>query len=570
MTDSTHLDLELRTVATLFESRRAQMFPKLTPAQLARLDSYGERARTRESEVLMESGDRYRRIVAVISGSLEVVITGAGGETPITQLTGGDFTGEMSALRGSSSFARTRVREAGEVISIPVENLRRLIQTDAELSEIFMRAFILRRMGLRETGHGDVVLVGSQDSPDTLRVHQFLERNVVPYTSLDTGNDNDALALLEQFHVGMDELPIVVCRNQVLRKPGNEQIADCLGMNPRIDPSIVRDLVVVGAGPAGLAAAVYAASEGLSVLVLETMAAGGQAGTSSKIENYLGFPTGISGQALAGRAFIQAQKFGAEVIVAGPAVRLHTQERPYRIEFSQGRSVRARTVIVATGAEYRSLPLENLNRFLGVGVYYAATHLEAQLCKNEEVCIVGGGNSAGQAAVFLAGNCARVHLLARSSGITDSMSQYLIRRIEESPNISFHPSTELTTLAGDSHLQSISWRGKDGPETRAIRHVFLMIGAVPNIGWLGECVAADRRGFLRTGPDINRDELAKRHWPLARTPYFLETSIPGVFAVGDVRSGSTKRVAAAVGEGSACVSFIHAELASSASEKESK
>jgi thioredoxin reductase (NADPH) len=550
-------------MATLYESRRGQMFPKLTPAQLSRLDSYGQRMRMLDAQVLIESGERYARIVAVISGSIDVVMPGISGETPITQLTEGDFTGEMSALRGSSSYVRIRVHEPGEVISIPVDNLRRLVQTDAELSEIFMRAYILRRMGLRESQHGDVVLIGSRESPHSLRVRQFLERNAVPYTSLDAGSDGDAVALLEQFQVDTSELPIVLCRDKILRNPGNEEIAECLGMNPQIDESVVRDLVVIGAGPAGLAAAVYAASEGLRVLVLETMGPGGQAGTSSRIENYLGFPTGISGQALAGRALVQAQKFGAEVVVAGPALRLHAQERPYRIEFSVGRSIRTRTIVIATGAEYRSLPLENLNRFLGVGVYYAATNIEAQLCKEEEVCVVGGGNSAGQAAVYLAGTCTRVHLLVRSAGLADSMSQYLIKRIEESPKITLRPFTELTALEGDAHLEKVSWRSKDGPEIQPIRHVFVMAGAVPNVGWLGDCVAVDRRGFLRTGPDISREELAQRKWPLARAPYFLETSFPGVFAVGDVRSGSTKRVAAAVGEGSACISFVHAVLAGS-------
>jgi thioredoxin reductase (NADPH) len=550
-------------MTTLYESRRGQMFPKLTPAQLSRLDSYGQRMRTLDAQVLIESGERYARIVAVISGSIDVVMPGISGETPITQLTEGDFTGEMSALRGSSSYVRIRVHEPGEVISIPVDNLRRLVQTDAELSEIFMRAYILRRMGLRESQHGDVVLIGSRESPHSLRVRQFLERNAVPYTSLDAGSNGDAVALLEQFQVDTSELPIVLCRDKILRNPGNEEIAECLGMNPQIDESVVRDLVVIGAGPAGLAAAVYAASEGLRVLVLETMGPGGQAGTSSRIENYLGFPTGISGQALAGRALVQAQKFGAEVVVAGPALRLHAQERPYRIEFSVGRSIRTRTIVIATGAEYRSLPLENLNRFLGVGVYYAATNIEAQLCKEEEVCVVGGGNSAGQEAVYLAGTCTRVHLLVRSAGLADSMSQYLIKRIEESPKITLRPFTELTALEGDAHLEKVSWRSKDGPEIQPIRHVFVMAGAVPNVGWLGDCVAVDRRGFLRTGPDISREELAQRKWPLARAPYFLETSFPGVFAVGDVRSGSTKRVAAAVGEGSACISFVHAVLAGS-------
>jgi thioredoxin reductase (NADPH) len=321
---------------------------------------------------------------------------------------------------------------------------------------------------------------------------------------------------------------------------------------------------VIGAGPAGLAAAVYAASEGLRVLVLETLAPGGQAGTSSKIENYLGFPTGISGEALAGRALVQTQKFGTEVIVAGTAVRLHPHERPLRVEFSRGRAVRTRTVIVATGAEYRRLPLENLERFMGAGIYYAATHLEAQLCKGEEACVIGGGNSAGQAAVFLAGVCSRVHVLVRSAGLADTMSHYLVQRIEDSPKISLSPWTELTALAGDTHLRSVTWRSREGQVTRDIRHVFMMTGAVPNTAWLGRCIASDDRGFLLTGPDLRRENLEARKWPLERDPYFLETSVPGVFAVGDVRSGSTKRVAAAVGEGSACVSLVHAVLASAA------
>jgi thioredoxin reductase (NADPH) len=548
-------------VASLYESRREQMFPKLSAAQLQRVEAYGQRLRTHESEILTESGERYDRIVAVLSGSIDVMRPGLAGETPITQLTRGDFTGEMSALRGSASFVRTRVREAGEVISMTPENLRRLVQGDSELSELFMRAFILRRMALMQAQQGDVVLVGSRDSAATLRIRQFLSRNAVPYVGLDADTDVDAAALLEQFHVGASELPVVLCRDKVLRNPGNADMAECLGLNPRIDPALVRDLVVIGAGPAGLAAAVYAASEGLRVLVLETLGPGGQAGASSKIENYLGFPTGISGQALAGRALVQAHKFGADVLVAGTAERLHTEERPYRIEISGGRAISARTVIIATGAEYRTLPLENLDRFLGIGVYYAATHIEAQLCKDEEICVVGGGNSAGQAAVFLAGHCRKVHVLVRASGLADSMSQYLIHRIEDSPNIVLHTHTELALLEGDGHLQQVVWRSKNGESApHAVRHVFLMTGAVPNTSWLGRCAAVDAHGFLRTGPDLRREELEHRRWPLERAPYFLETNLPGVFAVGDVRSGSMKRVAAAVGEGSACVSFVHASL----------
>ena len=547
-------------MATLYETRRGQMFPKLTPVQLSRLEAYGLRGQTREGDVLVESGARYRSIVAVLSGSVDIVRSSLAGETAVTLLTNGDFSGEMSALRGSASFVRIRVREAGEAITIPIDNLRRLVQADAELSEIFMRAFILRRMGLMESEQGDVIFIGVANSSSTLRVRQFLGRNAVPYVSLDADADGDAAALLEQFRVARDELPVVLCRGKTLRNPDNESLAECLAMNPEIDDSLVRDLVVIGAGPSGLAAAVYAASEGLRVLVLETVAPGGQAGSSSKIENYLGFPTGISGQALAGRALVQAQKFGTEVIVAGTALRLHPHERPYRVDISRERTVRARTIIVATGAEYRRLPIENLDRLLGVGVYYAATHLEAQLCKGEDVCVIGGGNSAGQAAVFLAGVCSRVYILVRSSGLADGMSQYLVRRIEDSPNISLNPWTELTSLAGDSHLETVSWRSREGESTRNIRHVFLMTGAVPNTSWLGKCIAADSRGFLLTGPDLRQEDLEARKWPLKRAPYFLETSVPAVFAVGDVRSGSIKRVAAAVGEGSASVSFVHAAL----------
>ena len=547
-------------MATLYETRRGQMFPKLTPVQLSRLEAYGQRGPTREGDVLVESGARYRSIVAVLSGSVDVVRSNLVGEAAITLLTNGDFSGEMSALRGSASYVRIRVREAGEAITIPVDGLRRLVQAGAELSEIFMRAFILRRMALMESEQGDVIFIGVANSSSTLRARQFLGRNAVPYVSLDADADGDAAALLEQFRVARDELPVVLCGGKILRNPDNESLAECLAMNPEIDMSLVRDLVVIGAGPAGLAAAVYAASEGLRVLALETVAPGGQAGSSSKIENYLGFPTGISGQALAGRALVQAQKFGTEVIVAGPALRLHPHERPYRIDFSRERSVRARTIIIASGAEYRRLPIENLDRLLGVGVYYAATHLEAQLCKGEEVCVIGGGNSAGQAAVFLAGVCSRVYILVRSSGLADSMSQYLVRRIEDSPNISLNPWTELTSLSGDSHLESVSWRSREGETTRNIRHVFLMTGAVPNTSWLGKCIATDSRGFLLTGPDLRREDLEARKWPLKRAPYFLETSVPGVFAVGDVRSGSLKRVAAAVGEGAASVSFVHAAL----------
>jgi thioredoxin reductase (NADPH) len=332
-------------------------------------------------------------------------------------------------------------------------------------------------------------------------------------------------------------------------------------MNPIIDESHIRDLVVIGAGPAGLAAAVYAASEGLDVLVVETSSPGGQAGSSSRIENYLGFPTGISGGALAGRALTQAQKFGAEISVASDAIRLNCRERPFKVETSGRFDVRARAIVIATGAEYRKLSCENAKRYFGAGVYYAATALEARLCKDQEVVVVGGGNSAGQAAVFLAATCRHVHLLVRSNGLADSMSRYLIRRIEESPNITLRTRAEIAALEGAPALERVTWRGDAGLETHDIGHVFLMIGAVPNTSWLSGCTALDAKGFVRTGADLQREDLDASQWPLARAPHPFETNLPGVFAVGDVRLGSVKRVASAVGEGSACVQFVHQYLA---------
>jgi thioredoxin reductase (NADPH) len=333
-------------------------------------------------------------------------------------------------------------------------------------------------------------------------------------------------------------------------------------MNPAITESEVHDVIVVGAGPAGLAGAVYAASEGLNVRVIDSFAPGGQAGASSRIENYLGFPTGISGQALAGRALVQSQKFGAKFNVACDAVRLHCDKWPYRVEMADGQMAQARTVIIATGAQYRKPQLENLARYAGIGVYYAATHLEGKLCQGEEIIVVGGGNSAGQAAVFLAGACRHVHILVRSDGLAESMSHYLIRRIEESPNITLHSRTQIAELEGEDQLRQVTWvNDRTGAhETREIGHVFLMTGAAPNTEWLKSCVNLDEKGFVRTGPDLLAEELKEARWPLDRQPHLLETSLPGVFAVGDVRAGSVKRIASGVGEGSICVQFAHRVL----------
>ncbi len=547
-------------MASLIESRREQMFPKLTARQITRLSTHGRRIRTNAGEVLSETGQAHRDLYVVLSGSLEIARPGPTGEDPITVEVPGDFTGEMSTLRGLGGFTRVRVREAGEVLAISESELRTVVQTDPEIMEIFMRAFILRRMGLiAEDQGGDVILVGSMHSSATVRLVQFLTRNTYPFALRDVDSDRDAEVFLESFNLGASDLPVVLCRGElVLRKPSNSEVAACLGMNPQFEDR-VRDVVVIGAGPAGLAAAVYAASEGLDVLVVETVAPGGQAGSSSRIENYLGFPTGISGLALAGRALVQAQKFGADVTIATSAVRLRCDQRPYLVDLSDGNTIRSRTVIIASGAEYRRLAIDNLTDYLGVGVYYAATAVEKKLCGDDDVVVVGGGNSAGQAAVFLAHNGRRVHLLVRSGGLAESMSRYLIRRIDETPNISLHVNTEITALAGKGRLEEVTWRCESsaGQETHPIRHVFLMTGAVPNTRWLQGCVALDDKGFVRTGPDLHTESGAPKGWPLPRPPLHLETTVPGIFAVGDVRCGSAKRVAAAVGEGSVCVQLIH-------------
>ena len=550
-------------LASFYAERRAQTFPILTPEQIARLTPFGRRISVQKGQILSEPGERHRQLFVVLSGSIEVVRPTLEGEQLIVVVTPGGFTGEMSTLRGVSSLGRARVREDGELLAISDDNLRTVVQTDAALSELFMRAFILRRVALVTSKQGDVVLIGSYRSAGTLRIQQFLSRNAYPHTYRDVDTDATVPALLDRFDATVDDIPVTLCRGKVMRNPTNAQLADCLGMNPQIDCKSVRDVVVIGAGPAGLAAAVYAASEGLSVLVLETSAPGGQAGSSSRIENYLGFPTGISGQALAGRALVQAQKFGAEVTIANTALRLRCDPKPFEIELGEGHIVRGRSIVIASGVEYRKLDIVNLERFQGVGIYYAATFVEAQLCKGEEVIIVGGGNSAGQAAVFLAMHCKQVHLLVRATGLTESMSRYLIRRIEDTPNITLRTCTEIKALDGDSHLEEVRWfcTTDDESEIRPIRHIFLMTGAVPNTRWLEGCVALDDKGFVRTCLDLRPDDLTACQWSLPRPPYMFETSVPRIFAVGDVRCGSVKRVAAAVGEGSTCIQLVHRALA---------
>jgi thioredoxin reductase (NADPH) len=550
------------TVPQTQGARPEQMFPTLTAAQVARVAAHGEVRQVRRGEVLVEAGDHDVPFFVVTAGQIEIVRPSGTAEAVIRALGPGEFTGEVNMLSGRRTFVRLRASVAGEVIELSRAHLLGLVQTDPELSEIFMRAFILRRAELIAREIGDVVLVGSMHSPGTLRIKEFLTRNGHPYTYIDLDRDHDAEAFLDRFAVAVVDVPVLIsCGGAVLRNPTNQQIADSLGFNEAIDQTLVRDVVIVGAGPSGLAAAVYGASEGLDVLVLESNAPGGQAGSSSWIENYLGFPTGISGKALAGRAYTQAQKFGAQVLIAKGA-QLTCDRKPYTIAIEGGPAVPARAVIIATGAEYRRLPLENLSQFEGSGVYYGATFIEAQLCGGEEVIVVGGGNSAGQAAVFLAQTAKRVHMLVRSGGLAESMSRYLIRRIEENPTIVLRTRTEIVGLEGSDHVERVRWRNTatGSIETSNISHIFVMTGAIPNTDWLDGCVARDAKGFIKTGPDLSPHDLAAAQWPLARVPHLLETSLPGVFAVGDVRGGNFKRVASAVGEGSIAVAFVHRVL----------
>jgi thioredoxin reductase (NADPH) len=540
------------------------MFPVLTPEQQARVLAHGRSRHVNSGEIVVEPNAQGTKFFVVVAGKLDLLQLSDDREAVVAVCGPGMFTGELNVLSGRRGLVRIRAAEACELIEIEREPLRALIQTDSELSDIFLRAFILRRLELIARGSGDLILIGSNHSLDTFRIKEFLTRNYQPYSYIDLERDVEVQELLDRFNVAITDLPVLICRrNVVLRNPTNQEIVNCLGFNEGIDQTHIRDLIVIGAGPAGLAAAVYGASEGLDVLVIESNSPGGQAGASSKIENYLGFPTGISGQELAGKAYTQAQKFGAQMLIARDARGLACDRRPYALKFGGGERVPARTVVIATGAQYRKLPLENLSRFEGAGVYYGATHLESQLCGGEEVVVVGGGNSAGQAAVFLAQTARRVYMLVRSDGLAHSMSRYLIRRIEESPTIDLRTNTEVISLTGKAQLERIQWRNnKTGNvETHEIGALFSMTGAIPNSAWLEGCVACDGAGFIKTGSDLSAEDLAHANWPLARAPFLLETSLPGVFAVGDVRGGNVKRVASAVGEGSIAVSFVHQVLA---------
>jgi len=533
------------------------MFPKLEDAQIARLAECGSQRRTQAGEILFDQGDATHGIFVVLEGSIEIASVVNNEEAVIRVVRKGEFTGEIAHLSGRRTLVRGRTREASTLLEIDREKLRHIMQIDTALGDTFLRAFIMRRVFLIAHSVGDAVLIGSDHSSDTLRLRAFLSRNGHPHTYVDVERDPDVQSLLDHFEVKVTDIPVLVCRGQlVLRNPSNSEAAECFGLNAGIDNTNVYDLIVEGAGPSGLAAAVYGASEGLNVLVVESSAPGGQAGSSSRIENYLGFPMGISGQDLASRAFVQAEKFGANIAVARSARALKCARPPYTIELDDGGTVQGRSIIVAAGAQYRKLALPNLAQFEGSGIYYAATAVEAQLCKNEEIVIVGGGNSAGQAATYLSGFAKHVHLLVRGAGLADTMSRYLISRIEACREITLRPWTEIFELEGDTRLKRVQWRdSKTGTtESRDVQHLFLMTGACPNTAWLSGCLELDTKQFIKTGADLGSD------WSVPRPPYLLETSLPGVFAVGDVRAGSLKRVAAAVGEGSMAVQFVHQVL----------
>jgi len=545
---------------------RTQAFPVLTPAQINRVRPGSKLRKVEPGEILFQPGDAEVPFYVLLSGTMEIVQPDLAGERPIVTHSPGEFTGEITMISGQRCLVRGRVTLAGEFLEVSAEGLRSIVAKDAELSEIFMRAFILRRLALISRGQGNVILMGSRHCANTLRLREFLSRNGHPYTYVDLDTDKTSQQLLDHFAVKLTEVPVVICNGQtVLRNPSTQELADCLGFNVSVDPSQVRDLIIVGAGPSGLAAAVYAASEGLDALVIETEAPGGQAGSSSKIENYLGFPTGVSGQELAARAITQAQKFGAKMMVGHKVVQLKCSRRPFGVVLDNGNVLAARAIVISSGAQYNKPPIANLKKFEGQGIYYGATYIESQLCEDQDVVVVGGANSAGQAAVYLSQSARKVHMLVRSGGLSDTMSRYLIRRIAENPAIEMHYKTEIVGLDGDTQLERVTWLDKITGETSTheICHVFMMTGASPRTEWLQGCLALDDKGFILTGRDLDASTglVPRSVWPLTRSPQMLETSLPGVFAVGDVRSGNVKRVASAVGEGAIAVHLVHRALA---------
>jgi thioredoxin reductase (NADPH) len=556
---------------SVIDTRRDRMFPKLSPAEIGRLRRFGREQHCAAGNALFVTGDSSPGMFILVSGSVEVRRHDPLGHlAPIATQDAGEFVAEVGQLSGRAALVDVVAVSDLESVLIPSENLRALLIAEAELGDRIMRALILRRVALVETGAGGPVLIGPALSGDMIRLENFLSRNAYPHQVLDPAQDRDAATLVEQYDAKPTDLPLSVCPSgSVLKNPSEAELARSLGM-ARIDqPGRTYDVAVIGAGPAGLSTAVYAASEGLSVIVLESLAFGGQAGASARIENYLGFPTGIPGQALTGRAFVQAQKFGVNIVIPSEVVKLDPAHNPLGLELSDGRRVQARTAVVACGARYRRPDIPHLREFEGHGVWYWASPIEARLCQREEIILVGGGNSAGQAAVFLRDFAVKVWMLARGPSLAESMSRYLIDRIEATENIEVLTESEIVSLSGSAErqLERVRWRHKPtGKETeKPIRNVFLMIGADPATGWLqGSGVALDQKQFIRTGAGDQAQKTGADG--NSGRPLALESSIPGIFAVGDVRSGSVKRVGGAIGEGAAVVAQLHAVLSDAAVE----
>jgi thioredoxin reductase (NADPH) len=546
------------------DPRDERMFPKLSPAEIDRLLRFGKLQRYGTGQPLFVTGESTPGMFVLRRGRVQVKRRDRlGSLAPIVEEGPGDFVAEVGQLSGRPALVDVYAVEDVEALLIPPDHLRSVMIAEPELGDRIMRALILRRVILIETGAGGPTLIGPEEAPDVVRLQGFLTRNAYPYQVLDPTKDHDAAALVEKYAPNSTDLPLAVCpQGTILRNPSETELARALGM-VRIDkPDRTYDVAIVGAGPAGLATAVYAASEGLSVVVFDARAFGGQAGASARIENYLGFPTGISGQSLTGRAYVQAQKFGAEMVIPAEVARLDCDQHPLTLELGDGVRARAAAVVIASGARYRRLNVRNLHEFEGRGVWYWASPIEARLCRREEIALVGAGNSAGQAAVFLRHYAARIWMLVRGPSLAESMSQYLIDRIEATPNIEVLTRTEVVALSGspEGQLERIRWRHRpSGKETeKPLRHLFLFVGAEPATSWLQGCVALDAKGFVQTGAEVRRQN-GRSNNPASQPPS-LQCNVAGVFAVGDVRSGSVKRVGGAIGEGAAVVAQLHSYL----------
>jgi thioredoxin reductase (NADPH) len=544
-------------------SERDIAFPILTGSQIATLETRGRRRAVKAGEVLIAEGSRGYSCFVVLTGGLEILDSTRGAPRLVVVHGPHQFSGDPDMLTGRVSLVTARAAADGEVLELIPSKLREAVDDDPVLGEVIIKAFLLRRTLLLSGGFEGVKIIGSRFSVDAHRLRDFATRNAIPFTWIDLEGDPQAEALLSQFGIAPSDTPVVIGREgRFLRRPSVEDLARCAGLDVVFDPSEVHDLIVVGAGPSGLAAAVYAASEGLDVIVLEREATGGQAGTSSRIENYLGFPAGISGAELTRNALLQAQRFGARITVPGDVARLGIDDGVRTVLLKDGTTLRTRCVLIATGVSYRRLDLPGYSDFEGAGIYYAATEMEARLCRGDDVVVVGAGNSAGQAIVYLARYARSIHVVVRGDDLGRSMSRYLVDRVEHLPDVVIHRDAAICAVEGDGHLRAVRIRDGSGVETRVeTSALFMFIGADANTAWLSGCVDLDSKGFVLTGDQLPRATVDAPRWSaIGRAPFLLETSLPGVFAAGDVRSGSVKRCASAVGEGAITVSFVHQHI----------